>query len=79
MPNTPNTNQLTDAIITAQVRQLRDEAGAAGDAITVDLCDIVLSGEDSDGSGTSLGAPCTLEQASRAVSRTIFNARAQVD
>ena len=56
---------------TKQIRALRDEALLAGDSIQVDLCDVVLSGEDSDGTGTTLGTPCSLEYAQCECERVI--------
>jgi hypothetical protein len=66
-------------LTTKQIKQLRDEALAANDLITADLCTIALSGEDSDGAGTTLGTPCTLAQALAKCERVIANARAQDD
>ena len=60
------------------VKALREEAALAGDSIAVDLCDVVLSGEDSDGTGTTLGRPLTLEAATLAVDEMIASAAAQV-
>ena len=64
---------------TKQIRALRDEALLAGDSIQVDLCDVVLSGEDSDGTGTTLGTPCSLEYARRACARVIASAEAMAE
>ena len=60
------------------VKALREEAALAGDSIAVDMCDVVLSGEDSDGTGTTLGRPLTLEAATLAVDEMIASATAQV-
>ena len=60
------------------VKALREEAALTGDSIAVDLCDVVLSGEDSDGTGTTLGRPLTLEAATLAVDEMIASAAAQV-
>ena len=61
-----------------QIKAFRGEAYMVGDSIAVDLCDVVLSGEDSDGTGTTLGAPLTLEAATLAVDAMIASASAQV-
>jgi hypothetical protein len=61
-----------------QIKAFREEAALAGDSIAADLCDVVLSGEDSDGTGTTLGRPLTLEAATLAVDAMIASAAAQV-
>lgn len=66
-----------ETITDKQIRQLSSEAAQAGDLIQVDLCNIALSGEDSDGTGTTLGTPCTVEYARQACADVINNARAQ--
>lgn len=72
MTNSTTSKLLTDDTLTnARIRLLRDEAGAANDPITVELCEIALSGEDSDGSGTTLGKPCTVEQARASILNVI--------
>ena len=57
------------------VKALREEAALAGDSIAVDLCDVVLSCEDSDGTGTTLGLPLTLDAATLAVDEMIASAQ----
>lgn len=74
------TNQLTAHDLTRQqIRQLRDEAREHDDPITADLCTIALDGEDSDGTGTTLGTPTTVAQARAEIARVINDARAMDD
>lgn len=59
-----NSTKLTaDTITNKQIRALRDEAGEHGDPIS----------EDSDGTGTTLGRPCTVEQAKANLADVINN------
>ena len=68
-----------ETITNKQIRALRDGAAEADDPITVDFCTIALGNEDSDGTGTTLGKPCTVEQARAECARVINDARAQED
>jgi hypothetical protein len=45
------------------IRALRESADVEGDKIQAEMCEIALSGEDSDGSGTTLGRPMTASDA----------------
>lgn len=62
----------------ARVRVLRVEATAAGDHILSDICDVWISGEDSDGTGTTLGIPCSFEHAQREIERVLAEEDARV-
>lgn len=67
MTNSNPTSAVTTATVkTSRIRQLRDNARLANDVLMAELCEIALSGADSDGSGTALGRPCTLEEAVQA-------------
>ena len=63
----------------ADLRALRMEALAAGDQIQADLCDVAISGEDSDGTGTTLGTPVPHACAYAACIDAINSARAMDD
>ncbi len=60
-----------------QIRTLRDEAIAAGDPVLRDMCAIALSNRDSDGTGTTLGTPCTVADAIYEILEVINHAEAQ--
>lgn len=75
-----NTNMTNPANLTdAQISALRSEAASVGDLVMVDLCDVALSGVDSDGSGTTLGLPCTVAHARAEIATSISNAEAMND
>ena len=57
-----------------QIRALRYEAKLAGDDVMADICDVALSGVDSDGSGTTLGKPLTFASARAECERVIAEA-----
>ena len=78
MPTAQTTLSASDLTI-AQIRALRDEAHLAGDPITADMCQIAIDNEDSDGTGTTLGTPCTVERARAEIARVINDARAMED
>lgn len=58
-----------------QIRGLRRQAYVAGDLLQAELCDVALSGEDSDGFGTALGLPVTCAAARAACARLIGGAK----
>lgn len=77
--------EASDTITEAEIRALADEAMAAGDHVTVDLCAIALAAhERSDSQGGDLihpvtGAPTTRSAARYTLADAIRAARAQED
>lgn len=66
-----------ETLTTGQIRALRDDAAVHGDLVMVDICNVALSGEDSDGTGTTIGTPCSLSHAQLECTRVLNEARAQ--
>lgn len=64
-----------DTITTAQIKTLRTEAKRAGDVIMADICDVALSGKNSNGHGTTLGKPLTFAKAISECVKAINNGR----
>ena len=68
---------MSSVVTDRQIRALRYEAKLAGDDVMADICDVALSGEDSDGSGTTLGKPLSVADARAECERVIAEAEAQ--
>lgn len=66
-----------ETVTGAQIRALRAEAKLAGDDVMADICDVALAAEDSDGTGTVLGRPLSVEAARAEVVRVIRSNEAQ--
>lgn len=67
-----------NTVTNLQIKRLRDEARLAGDVIMADICDVALSSEDSDGTGTVLGKPLTVADARAECARVIADTEAMV-
>lgn len=72
-----------ETLTTKQIKTLRDEAGAAGDMVTVDICDVALCPlESSNSDGTPLvdsqGNPTTRTEAREMIVEVISENEANI-
>lgn len=73
--DTTQTELTADTLTAKHIIDLLAEAQADNDVLTADLCTIALKGRDSDGTGTTLGLPCTVVSARTTIADVINNNR----